>query len=662
MHEQQTRYITSCVQSCSGSDAEKERETIVADSGDEDSSAERDAPVLKTPSRNKVAPVVKTPSSNKVSPAADAELLNKKIGNPIVDEDLNKRRKPNRKSKSRNSLSPPSSDSKIRKDASPVHLIGDGPDLDGSPLKQHIGDGSDRDGSPVKHIGDGSDVDGSPVKHIGDGSDDIRKPEQISTPSKPSEFGADGNGNGGSVPEAEDDESTRLYVEDGNESDHSCGRTVSEAPKRQSDVLEDEMDVGDPVDAIDSTCQRMEMMGFAPEDITGLNASSRKVSNNGAASGDDNSESPGTKRRRRSQIVDREAEPLVEKIGSPEKEEAKESAAVAMEKNDDCASAPNHESPSQSAAPGPGVEQDAFAASEGPGLSADELPEEMEENDPKASVSREGSAVETSSADAENSLLDVHCAQGAPPGSSDPMDEDGADSDKPSPSRERQKSAAATTTPGSGSRDKKNALKANVNGNNARPLTFAQIARSYKPLPKLKSNNQKKKPAVEDKENHFASDDDQTTHKGNQKKKAASEGKENLLPNEDDRTPQQKAAARKTPATTKTSESRKASGPESSKVKCFAVGGSTEERTRLHAIVKIMGGKICKIRHQWRDEATHLILPGPLRRTEKFLAGAAAGRSVGCHRSPLNLLCPFYSKACHLLRFLQLNRQSCRFS
>eukprot|EP00897_Mesotaenium_endlicherianum_P001398 jgi/Mesen1/1286/ME000013S00791 len=60
------------------------------------------------------------------------------------------------------------------------------------------------------------------------------------------------------------------------------------------------------------------------------------------------------------------------------------------------------------------------------------------------------------------------------------------------------------------------------------------------------------------------------------------------------------------------------------KVKCFAMGGDSKESYR--AMIKRLGGRLAGEHHQWKNNATHVILPEPLRRTEKFFAGAAAGR------------------------------------
>eukprot|EP00850_Spirogloea_muscicola_P016092 SM000128S26225 [mRNA] locus=s128:278602:283957:+ [translate_table: standard] len=49
-------------------------------------------------------------------------------------------------------------------------------------------------------------------------------------------------------------------------------------------------------------------------------------------------------------------------------------------------------------------------------------------------------------------------------------------------------------------------------------------------------------------------------------------------------------------------------------------------KSRYESIIKKLGGKLCRDQQQWDERTTHVILPEPLRRTEKFFAGAAAGR------------------------------------
>eukprot|EP00850_Spirogloea_muscicola_P003771 SM000015S01271 [mRNA] locus=s15:934093:940115:- [translate_table: standard] len=61
-------------------------------------------------------------------------------------------------------------------------------------------------------------------------------------------------------------------------------------------------------------------------------------------------------------------------------------------------------------------------------------------------------------------------------------------------------------------------------------------------------------------------------------------------------------------------------------VRWFALGGRSAIKSRYEGIIKKLGGKLCRDQQQWDERTTHVILPEPLRRTEKFFAGAAAGR------------------------------------
>ena len=66
--------------------------------------------------------------------------------------------------------------------------------------------------------------------------------------------------------------------------------------------------------------------------------------------------------------------------------------------------------------------------------------------------------------------------------------------------------------------------------------------------------------------------------------------------------------------------------PNTAKETCFALSGRKSEVKPFQAIVKRLGGKLCRDSHQWSHQTTHLITVGQLRRTEKFFAAAAAGR------------------------------------
>ncbi|MCO5608050.1 hypothetical protein L7F22_062254 [Adiantum nelumboides] len=62
--------------------------------------------------------------------------------------------------------------------------------------------------------------------------------------------------------------------------------------------------------------------------------------------------------------------------------------------------------------------------------------------------------------------------------------------------------------------------------------------------------------------------------------------------------------------------------------KCFALSGRREDVKPLQALVKKLGGKLCRESHQWSHQTTHLVIAGQLRRTEKLFAAAAAGRWI----------------------------------
>lgn len=62
--------------------------------------------------------------------------------------------------------------------------------------------------------------------------------------------------------------------------------------------------------------------------------------------------------------------------------------------------------------------------------------------------------------------------------------------------------------------------------------------------------------------------------------------------------------------------------------RCFALSGHRLEIKPLQALVKKLGGKLCRDSHQWSHQTTHLVIAGQLRRTEKLFAAAAAGRWI----------------------------------
>ncbi|KAF7804908.1 BRCT domain-containing protein [Senna tora] len=61
---------------------------------------------------------------------------------------------------------------------------------------------------------------------------------------------------------------------------------------------------------------------------------------------------------------------------------------------------------------------------------------------------------------------------------------------------------------------------------------------------------------------------------------------------------------------------------------CFIVSGHRLQRKEFQQIIRRLKGRVCRDSHQWSYQATHSIVPDPLRRTEKFFAAAASGRWI----------------------------------
>jgi hypothetical protein len=61
-------------------------------------------------------------------------------------------------------------------------------------------------------------------------------------------------------------------------------------------------------------------------------------------------------------------------------------------------------------------------------------------------------------------------------------------------------------------------------------------------------------------------------------------------------------------------------------VTCFILSGHRLQRKEFQAVIKKLRGRVCRDTHNWSFQATHFIVPGPVRRTEKFFAAAASGR------------------------------------
>ncbi|KAG9145768.1 hypothetical protein Leryth_011203 [Lithospermum erythrorhizon] len=60
----------------------------------------------------------------------------------------------------------------------------------------------------------------------------------------------------------------------------------------------------------------------------------------------------------------------------------------------------------------------------------------------------------------------------------------------------------------------------------------------------------------------------------------------------------------------------------------FLVSGHKFQRKEFQQVIKRLRGRVCRDSHNWSYQATHLILPDPIRRTEKFFAAVASGRWI----------------------------------
>ncbi|XP_050376405.1 BRCT domain-containing protein At4g02110 [Argentina anserina] len=60
----------------------------------------------------------------------------------------------------------------------------------------------------------------------------------------------------------------------------------------------------------------------------------------------------------------------------------------------------------------------------------------------------------------------------------------------------------------------------------------------------------------------------------------------------------------------------------------FILSGHQFERKEFQQIIKRLKGRCCRDSHNWSYQATHLIIPEPIRRIEKFFAAAASGRWI----------------------------------
>lgn len=58
----------------------------------------------------------------------------------------------------------------------------------------------------------------------------------------------------------------------------------------------------------------------------------------------------------------------------------------------------------------------------------------------------------------------------------------------------------------------------------------------------------------------------------------------------------------------------------------FILSGNKLQRKEFQQVIRRLNGRVCRDSHQWSYQATHFIVPDPIRRTEKFCAAAASGR------------------------------------
>ncbi|XP_039129847.1 LOW QUALITY PROTEIN: BRCT domain-containing protein At4g02110 [Dioscorea cayenensis subsp. rotundata] len=61
---------------------------------------------------------------------------------------------------------------------------------------------------------------------------------------------------------------------------------------------------------------------------------------------------------------------------------------------------------------------------------------------------------------------------------------------------------------------------------------------------------------------------------------------------------------------------------------CFILSGHRLQRKEFQKVIRHLKGRLCRDSHQWSYQATHFIVPDPVRRTEKFFAAAASGRWI----------------------------------
>ncbi|CAI9767853.1 unnamed protein product [Fraxinus pennsylvanica] len=57
----------------------------------------------------------------------------------------------------------------------------------------------------------------------------------------------------------------------------------------------------------------------------------------------------------------------------------------------------------------------------------------------------------------------------------------------------------------------------------------------------------------------------------------------------------------------------------------FILSGHKLQRKEFQQVIRCLKGRVCRDSHKWSYQATHFIVPDPVRRTEKFFAAAASG-------------------------------------
>ncbi|XP_042518273.1 BRCT domain-containing protein At4g02110-like [Macadamia integrifolia] len=60
----------------------------------------------------------------------------------------------------------------------------------------------------------------------------------------------------------------------------------------------------------------------------------------------------------------------------------------------------------------------------------------------------------------------------------------------------------------------------------------------------------------------------------------------------------------------------------------FILSGHNLQRKEFKQVIRHLKGRVCRDSHHWSYQATHFIVPDPVRRTEKFFAAAASGRWI----------------------------------